>query len=106
METNSLQDVFSAGAIDRARKADVQVYWNDNRLAKITRLRLLSDPGLPWWDVSYCWGELKDGTECRVDLPFSELPKRNMMGKIIDYAKKDKVYLKPLGLFGNISTLS
>ena len=39
-----------------------RVYWDDPRLKRITRLRLLSDPGFPLWDVSYCYGVLHDGT--------------------------------------------
>ena len=41
---------------------------------EITRLRLLSDPGFPVYDVSYCHGIL-DGRHVDVALPFSQLPK-------------------------------
>jgi hypothetical protein len=82
------------------------VDWTDKRLLRIERLRLLSDPGYPFWDVSYCYGRLKDGSKVRVGLPFSELPKKNMMGALIEHAKRDKVYLKGLGVFDAISTLN
>jgi hypothetical protein len=81
------------------------VDWTDRRLSKITRLRLLSDPGFPVWDVSYCHGMLKDGTLCRVQVPFSQLPKRNMMKVIIESGKRDGVFAKGLGVFEAISTL-
>lgn len=83
------------------------VDWADDRLAKITRLRLLSDPGFPAWDVSYCHGILKDGRTCEVELPFFQLPKgKGAINKaIIAYAKKDGVYAKGLGIFNSISTL-
>lgn len=82
------------------------VSWKDSRLLKIERLRLLSDPGFPVWDVSYCFGRLKDGTKVRVELPFSQIPKRGMMEAILGYAKRDKVFAKKLGLFSAISTLN
>lgn len=79
------------------------VYWNTKGL-KVTRLRLLSDPGFPAWDVSYCHGFVGD-TPVHVELPFSQLPKRNWKGYIINQAKKDKVYAKGLGILDNISAL-
>ena len=82
------------------------VDWTDKRLAKITRLRLLSDPGYPAWDVSYCYGQLRDGSNVHVDLPFRQLPKRGVVAAILKYAKRDKVYAKGLGIFDNISRLS
>jgi len=85
-----------------------EVYWSNPKLAKITRLRLLSDPYCPWWDVSYCYGELKDGTAVRVSLPFHQLPrgKGKLNAALIEHAKRDGVFAKKLGLFdGVISTL-
>ncbi len=88
------------------------VEWTDKRLAKIERLRLLSDPGFPMWDVSYCFGRLKDGTACRVELPFDQLRKKcghtgkSINAQIVEYAQKDGVYAKGLGIFDAISTLN
>ncbi|MGW8177561.1 MAG: hypothetical protein ACWGQW_02030 [bacterium] len=79
------------------------VYWDAPGL-KITRLRLLSDPGFPVWDVSYCHGEL-NGKPVDVQLPFFQLPKRGMLKYIVAMAKKDKVFAKGTGIFGCISTL-
>lgn len=101
METNPMpsptyhSDLNLQGTVD----------WADERLDKITRLRLLSDPGYPAWDISYCHGKLKDGTDVRVSLPFVELPKGKVSETIIYYAKKDGVYAKGLGVFNAISTL-
>lgn len=69
----------------------------------ITRLRLLSDPGFPFWDVSYCYGEL-NGIPVRVQVPFSQLPKKNMKTVLYEEAKKTGRFIK--GLFDNISTLN
>jgi hypothetical protein len=79
--------------------------WADPRLAKVTRLRLLTDPGFPAWDVSYCHGVLKDGRNCEVELPFSQLPKRGMGRAIITAAIRDGVHAKRLGIFNAISKL-
>jgi len=79
--------------------------WKSPQLACITRLRLLSDPGYPAWDVSYCLGRNLLGQKVRVALPFSELPKGNIKGAILAHARKAKVYAKRLGIFDAISTL-
>lgn len=81
------------------------VDWRDPRLARVTRLRLLSDPGYPEWDVSYCHGVLKDGRNCDVQVPFSSLPRRLYQRVIVQYAIKDGVHAKKLGVLDNISTL-
>ena len=77
------------------------VYWNDPELAKIFRLRLLSDPGFPMWDVSYCYGTLKNGDNVRVSLPFHQLRKTMVKIDILEWAKRDGVYAKGLGLFND-----
>jgi hypothetical protein len=84
------------------------VYWTDKNLSCVTRLRLLSDPGFPFWDVSYCQGRLKTGELVEVGLPFDQLPKRGLFRELVKMAKHDKVYAKGLGLlnFGVISTLN
>jgi hypothetical protein len=95
---------YSKEADERAKN---HVYWTDDRLMKVTRLRVLSDPGFPVWDVSYCHGVLKDGTHCTVELPFDQIPKRGFKRFIVKWAKHEKVYAKGLGLLDphNISTL-
>jgi len=99
LETNPIGGDYHK--VDRS----VQVGWNDPRLAQVTRLRLITDPGYPLWDVSYCHGILKDGTEVTVVLPFRDLPKKGTVAAIISYAKEDGVYAKGLGILDNISRL-
>lgn len=77
------------------------VPWTEPGLV-ITRLRLLSDPGFPAWDVSYCHGIL-NGQHVDVELPFSQLPKRKMRAALYNEAKKTNCFIK--GLFDSISTL-
>jgi len=83
------------------------VAWNDPGLKRIIRLRLLSDPGFPLWDVSYCHGEMKDGTIVRVALPFFQLNKgrgkNSINAQIIRFAKADNLFVKRLGIFEAIS---
>jgi hypothetical protein len=78
-----------------------EVDWTEPGL-EVTRLRLLSDPGFPAWDVSYCHGILK-GRHVEVRLPFSQLPKRNMKAVLYKEANKTGVFIN--GLFSAISTL-
>lgn len=77
-------------------KITKQVPWNTKGL-KVTRLRLLSDIGFPYWDVSYCHGIL-DGEPVDVILPFDALPKKGMNAEIVRYAIKDNVFAKGLGI--------
>lgn len=97
-ETNPISDSDRIPA--NARTVD----WTTTGL-KVTRLRLLSDPGYPYWDVSYCYGILPDGEKVRVALPFSQLGRKTYKTEIIYFAKKDKVYAVGLGIFDNLSTL-
>ncbi len=81
------------------------VSWTEPGL-EITRLRLLSDPGFPAWDVSYCHGIL-DGRHVDVELPFSQLPKYGKGGyKAALYAEAKKTGKFIKGLFSAISTLN
>lgn len=111
---------MTTDAIDRARSYGVQmdesldsaqiaemhaiereetVWWDDRRLARITRLRLIgfNSREYPRWDISYCYGQLKDGTEVRVNLPFHDLG-RNWKSDIIRFAQQERVYAKGLGI--------
>jgi len=79
------------------------VDWTEPGL-EITRLRLLSDPGFPMWDLSYCHGVL-NGRHVNVRVPFSQLPKYGKGGvkaALYKEAKATGKYIK--GLF-NLSTL-
>ena len=77
------------------------VDWTEPDLT-ITRLRLLSDPGFPVFDVSYCHGML-NGRHVDVVLPFSQLPKFKMKVALYNEAKKTGKFIR--GLFESISTL-
>jgi len=99
-ETNGL----SNGSKYHEERAGARtVDWTEPGL-RITRLRLLSDPGFPLWDVSYCHGTI-NGEHVDVLLPFDQLPKKGMRSEIVRYAQKDKLFAKGMGILDNISTL-
>ena len=101
-ETNPIPDGYHDTVTYQIEET---VDWASPRLAKVIRLRLVSDYGHPTWDVSYCHGVLKDGTPCEVSLPFFELTKRRVSREIVDHARRDGVYAKGLGILGAVSTL-
>lgn len=107
-ETNGLINGLAYHA-SRADQAPKTVDWTAKGLT-ITRLRLLSDPGFPAWDVSYCHGEI-DGHPVDVELPFDQLSKRrgpngpSLAAQIVEFAKADRVNAKRLGILDAISTL-
>jgi hypothetical protein len=85
-----------------------RVYWNDARLARVVRLRLIGcSRDYPRWDVSYCYGELRDGTRVRVDLPTDRIA-RNWRAHLIALGKAEGVFAKGLGLLddGVVSRLA
>lgn len=78
----------------------------DKDLVRITRLRLLGDPGpyaFPFFDVSYCWGELRDGTVVQVELPKWQFPKRGVRGHIVEMFRDAGRYAKGMGVLDALS---
>lgn len=104
-ETNALTNgpAYHQANADNTHPKTPYIDWTTPGL-KITRLRLLTDRCVPFWDVSYCDGVL-DGYHVNVLLPFSQLPKGAVTKAIIQYAQRDKVYAKGIGILGCISTL-
>lgn len=82
-----------------------EVNWTTPGL-RITRLRMVSDPGFPLWDITYCHGAIGDEPVV-VRLPFDQLPKRGMFAEVVRHAKRDGVFAARLGLLdkGTYSTL-
>ena len=103
-ETNPITDQVREirDLIDHQNPVDL----TDPRLARITRLRLVSDPGFPMWDLSYCYGQLADGTHVRVDLPWYQLRKRALSADLVEMCKSVGVYGKRLGILDAVSTLT
>ncbi len=103
METNPITPEIHA----IRESIDTTVHLSDPRLAKITRLRLVSDPGFPMWDLSYCYGELEDGRNVRVSLPQHQFKRQNLKGQLIKMCADSGVFGKGLGILDDsvISTL-
>lgn len=112
-ETNPLTPEQKAAQASATRTVD----WTAEGLY-ITRFRLLSDFDFPAWDVSYCYGRI--GTETvRVQLPFSQLPKKctyvdartgekrkgGWRAALIAECNKAGLSAKRLGILDNASTL-
>jgi hypothetical protein len=85
------------------------VVLEDSRLVKILRLRLLgmAEREYPMLDVSYIWGELRDGTPVRVDLPGGvwHLNKATYKSQLVDLFRSAGRYAKGMGVFDAISIL-
>lgn len=78
----------------------IEVHCNlgDPRLARITRLRLLTEPGYPYFDISYVYGVLKDGRHCRIDRTPGNLGRKTIKRDLIAWAKEEGAFAKGLGL--------
>lgn len=115
-ETNPLPEGYHKNVTQKIGKT---VDWSEPGL-KVIRLRLVSDPGYPEWNISYCHGHLPDGTLVNVKFPFSDIPKlwkswdkrtppgdaKGIKGFLVDQARRHGIYAKDLGILDNISTLS
>lgn len=83
------------------------MWLGDPQLARLTRVRFLSDPGFPYWDLSYAYGVTKDGTPVRVTFPVGQFPRRGLKRALVEMASELGVYAKGLHLIDDavISTL-
>lgn len=99
----NVHDTHTVGETNALRESvdhSVTVFWSHPDLVKILRFRLIGASWeFPFWDVSYCYGELKDGSRVLVGLPFRQLPRFGWKKKIVEYAIEDKVHAKNLGMF-------
>ena len=97
VETNPINDRIKE--IREAIEEDVRL--NDPRLVRITRLRLVTDPGFPFFDVSYCYGQLRDGSHVRVHLPWHQFSRRYLKRDLVTMCKEAGVYGKKLGILND-----
>ena len=81
------------------------VKWTDPNLQRISSLQVtLIDYG--YYIVVQCEGYLRDGTRVMVGLPFTKLPRWGLRHAITEFAKKDNVYAKGLGVFESLEIIS
>ena len=110
-ETNSVGEFYQT---DEGREVLTEAHenrmtWQDSRLIRFDRFRMLTDRDCPFWDISYARGVFidDDGQEkfCQLILPFHQLNKRTWWSEIKEAAKRDGVNIYRLGLWDSISKL-
>jgi hypothetical protein len=79
------------------------IQWNDRRLLKIVRLRLRRKH--EFFEVLYCHGKMVDGEFVRVFLPFQSLNAKRWKIELVDWAKRQDVHAKNLGMFDAASVI-
>src|SRR4051794_9789858 len=81
-EDNNIADAaYTAKDVDYS---EGNVPLSDPDLVRVDRIRLLTDRDCPFYDLSYCWGTLRDGRHVRVDLGKSQFARsRGGQGKSI-----------------------
>jgi hypothetical protein len=107
-ETNNIAEFTDDfGRWLREELSDETVSLADRRLVKITRLRLIgASCEYPWWDLSYCYGQLEDGTNVRVDLGEDRFGRYSYQRELVGLARRAGRFGKGMGLLDNISTLA
>lgn len=109
-ETNGI-DEFYAMTDAKLLQDEIGTYsclWNDKRLVKITRFRMLTDPTFPMWDISYVYGLMNIGGQlvnCRVSVPFNQLSRKLWWSEIKGWARRENVNIYKLGIWDAVSKL-
>jgi hypothetical protein len=102
-ETNPIESGYHDEPIERT------LDLSDPELVRIIRLRLISDPGFPVWEVSYCHGETATGERVRVSLPFYQLRKGrqgpSINAQLVEHFRSAGRFGKGMGVFGAVSTM-
>ena len=65
---------------------------------RVVRLRLLTEPGYPYMDISYCYGQMEDGTYVRLSDAPGCISRRKPKADLIAWAREAGVNAKALGL--------
>lgn len=77
----------------------IDTWLGDPQIARVVRLRMLTEPGYPYMDISYCYVQMKDGRYARLGGHIPTLRKgRFLKVDLIAWAKEEKVFAKGLGL--------
>ena len=77
---------------------DIHTWLGDPNIKRVVRLRLLTEPGYPYYDISYCYVQMKDGQYARLGGYIPTLSKRFIKRDLIAWAKEEGVFAKGLGL--------
>jgi hypothetical protein len=65
---------------------------------RVTRLRMLTDRGCPFLDISYIHATLPDGRTVSVLGTSTQPDKRNIKGSLIEWARREGFNAKALGM--------
>lgn len=97
-ESSSISDFGEEKAAEF--RAAPLVPLSDRRVRHIVRLRLLTGPGDPVWDLSYAWGTGTGGVEkFRVDLGRHQFPRKGLTYALIQTFADARRFGKAMGLF-------
>jgi hypothetical protein len=99
VETNGMDDHVKALRDAVHNGSGEIVDLGDKRLGRITRLRLVTDRDVPFWDLSYCYGTLKNGEAVRVRFPQSQFPKQGLNQSLVEMCRSVGAFGKGLGIF-------
>lgn len=75
-ETSPIGEFNEQQLVERYQTAPLVELSDKDAVRHIVRLRLLTGPGEPYWEVSYCWGIDAKGEPVRVNLPVTLLPRQ------------------------------
>jgi hypothetical protein len=102
IETNNINDFTNDWGQYLDTLADNGRAFGLDEIAKLTRVRLLTEYGYPVFDLSYAMGELADGRHCRVqiDLP-AHLGRKTYRSQIAAECKRLGVNANKLGVWNS-----
>lgn len=97
-ETSSIEDFGELRAVEY-RTAPLVPLSDKERVRHLVRVRLLTGPGDPVWDISYVWALGKDRKNpVRVDMPGWQLPREGMTWALYRMFTEAGRYAKIMGL--------
>lgn len=104
-ETANIADAaYDSSSVDYAAG---RFELSDPELVRIDRIRLISEPGTPFWDLSYAWGTLRDGRHVQVALDGMRQVRKGrgmIQAAIIREAREAGRFARALGMFDAVST--
>lgn len=95
---NETNPIWASEANHENVDFDIYVTLGSPEVKRVVRLRLLTEPGYPYYDISYCYVQLKDGRYARLSNTPGMLPRKALKKALIDWAREEGAYAKGLGL--------
>lgn len=95
-ETNPL---WTSEATHENVDYSIHIELGDPQVKRVVRLRLLTEPGYPYMDISYVYVQMRDGRYARLsgNVPMS-ISRRKPKADLIAWAREEGVNAKALGL--------